>query len=87
MIETRTVSVPTDAALYRLLTWLSPSYPLGAYSYSHGLEYAVEDKLGTRPRHDDGLDRAVPCRHGAGLSDAALLASWEHKKKTAATPR
>lgn len=24
------------------MTWLSPSYPVGAYSYSHGLEWAVE---------------------------------------------
>ncbi|WP_374762856.1 urease accessory protein UreF [Yunchengibacter salinarum] len=29
-------------ALYRLLSWLSPSYPVGAYTYSHGLEWAVE---------------------------------------------
>lgn len=32
----------TDAALYRLMTWLSPAYPVGAFSYSHGIEYAVE---------------------------------------------
>jgi urease accessory protein len=37
----------TDSAfatpgLYRLLTWLSPGFPIGAYSYSHGLEAAVE---------------------------------------------
>ncbi|HKY86596.1 MAG TPA: urease accessory protein UreF [Pseudorhodoplanes sp.] len=30
------------AALYRLLTWLSPSYPVGAFSYSGGIEWAVE---------------------------------------------
>ena len=29
-------------ALYRLLSWLSPTYPVGAFAYSHGLEYAVE---------------------------------------------
>ena len=29
-------------ALYRLLSWLSPSYPVGAFAYSHGLEQAVE---------------------------------------------
>ena len=29
-------------ALYRLLVWTSPSYPTGAFSYSHGLEWAVE---------------------------------------------
>jgi len=35
--------IMTDrAALYRLLSWLSPNYPVGAFAYSHGLEYAVE---------------------------------------------
>ena len=28
--------------LYRLLAWLSPAYPIGAFSYSHGVETAVE---------------------------------------------
>ncbi len=28
-------------ALYRLMTWLSPSYPVGAFSYSSGIEWAV----------------------------------------------
>jgi urease accessory protein len=32
----------TDPALYRLLAWSSPGYPTGAFSYSHGLEWAVE---------------------------------------------
>lgn len=31
------------ADLYRLLVWTSPSYPIGAFSYSHGLEWAVEE--------------------------------------------
>jgi urease accessory protein len=30
------------AAIMRLLTWLSPAFPTGAYAYSHGLEWAVE---------------------------------------------
>src|SRR6202040_2991728 len=29
------------AALYRLLAWLSPGFPVGAFSYSHGLEAAA----------------------------------------------
>ena len=29
-------------ALLRLHSWLSPAFPTGAYSYSHGLEWAVE---------------------------------------------
>ena len=39
---------PTDmpeseaASLYRLMTWLSPSFPVGAFSYSSGLEWVVE---------------------------------------------
>jgi urease accessory protein len=33
---------PEHAALYRLMTWLSPSFPVGAFSYSSGIEWAVE---------------------------------------------
>jgi urease accessory protein len=29
-------------ALLRLQSWLSPAFPTGCYSYSHGLEWAVE---------------------------------------------
>jgi urease accessory protein len=32
----------TSSALYRLMAWLSPSFPVGAFSYSSGLEWAVE---------------------------------------------
>jgi urease accessory protein len=32
---------PKDAAL-KLQNWLSPAFPTGSFSYSHGLEYAVE---------------------------------------------
>src|SRR5262245_53064753 len=28
--------------LYRLMAWLSPAYPVGAFSYSSGIEWAVE---------------------------------------------
>ena len=30
------------ATLYRLMAWLSPAYPVGAFSYSSGIEWAVE---------------------------------------------
>ncbi len=64
----------TEAALYRLMTWLSPSYPLGAFSYSHGLEYAIEAGF---VRDGDGLAEwiATVLEAGAGLSDGALLAA------------
>src|SRR5262249_26889388 len=38
-VLSRRTAMSGDAALYRLLTWLSPAYPLGAYAYSHGLEH------------------------------------------------
>jgi urease accessory protein len=31
--------------LYRLLAWLSPAYPIGGFSYSHGIETAIEEGL------------------------------------------
>jgi urease accessory protein len=36
------VSAENSPALYRLMTWMSPAYPVGAFSYSGGLEWAVE---------------------------------------------
>src|ERR1700738_1480904 len=32
----------TPRALLRLQSWLSPAFPTGSYSYSHGIEWAVE---------------------------------------------
>jgi len=60
------------AALYRLMTWLSPAYPVGAFSYSHGLEQAVEagavtDAAGLTVWLADLL------RFGTGFSDAVLF--------------
>src|SRR6202021_1611652 len=36
------MSASEAAALYRLMTWLAPSFPVGAFSYSSGIEWAVE---------------------------------------------
>jgi urease accessory protein len=35
---TMTTEPPARPGLYRLLAWLSPNFPIGAFSYSHGLE-------------------------------------------------
>jgi urease accessory protein len=32
----------SSSALYRLLAWLSPAFPVGAFSYSSGIEWVVE---------------------------------------------
>ena len=39
---TPTPATSNAAALYRLMAWLSPAYPVGAFSYSSGIEWAVE---------------------------------------------
>jgi urease accessory protein len=70
------LSTITEAGLYRLLTWLSPAYPLGAFSYSHGIEYAVETGI---VRDRVGLEAyvAVSLEEGAARIDASLLgAAW-----------
>jgi len=66
----------TDPALYKLLTWSSPGYPTGAFSYSHGLEWAVE--TGDVKNLQGLLDyvTAVISR-GGGRVDAVLFAhAW-----------
>jgi urease accessory protein len=37
-----TIMDDQSSALYRLMAWLSPAYPVGAFSYSSGIEWAVE---------------------------------------------
>ncbi len=46
------VALLSHEALYRLMIWLSPAYPVGAFAYSSGIEWAVEagDVVRT-PRH------------------------------------
>ena len=73
-IITTTTDLPPERALYRLLAWLSPAYPVGAYTYSHGLETAVEDGSVTT-RHDLADYIGTALRDGAGRVDGALLAA------------
>ncbi|MDO9710351.1 urease accessory protein UreF [Paracraurococcus sp. LOR1-02] len=67
-------TITEGAALYRLLAWLSPAYPVGAYTYSHGLETAVEDGRVT-DRADLVAYVSTVLRAGAGRVDGALLAA------------
>ena len=69
------------AALYRLMVWLSPAYPVGAFSYSSGIEWAVE---AGDIRDADTLRAwlAVMLADGGGFCDAVLFA---HAHRAAAT--
>ena len=83
MLMTTSEPAPADAAgamnadevsaLYRLMTWLSPSFPVGAFSYSSGIEWAVEE--------GDIVDAAslrgwlaAMLGEGSGFCDAVFLA-------------
>ena len=72
--------------LYRLLSWLSPSYPVGAFSYSHGLEHAVETgRVATA--EDVSAWVSTVLLQGTGRVDGVLFreaysavagANWDH---------
>jgi urease accessory protein len=63
-----------DDPLYRLLAWLSPAYPIGAFSYSHGVETAVEEGfIKDRASLVTWLETVL--RDGTGRVDGALFAA------------
>jgi len=69
---TSTATAMADAALLRLLAWLSPAFPTGGFAWSQGIEWAVEagditGEASLRGWLDDVL------RHGSGRADAILL--------------
>ena len=60
------------AALYRLMAWLSPAYPIGAFSYSSGIEWAVEaGDINDAASLRDWL--AVMLGDGGGFCDAVFF--------------
>ena len=64
---------PDHAALYRLMAWLSPAYPVGAFSYSSGIEWAVEaGDIVDAETLQDWL--AVIVMAGGGFCDAVFFA-------------
>jgi len=73
---TITTTMTDNIALIRLMTWLSPAFPVGGFNYSHGLEQAVADGL----VHDRGslqlwLEAMVDA--GSAWNDLVLLAdAW-----------
>jgi urease accessory protein len=74
--------MPTNAedGLPRLLTWLSPAFPTGSYSYSHGIEYAVEVRLITDAASLRAWIDSI-LRHGSGRADAILFGeAWRAER-------
>src|SRR6202000_1686820 len=63
-----------SGALYRLMAWLSPAFPVGAFSYSSGIEWAVE---AGDIQDASSLQRwlAIVVAEGGGFCDAAIFAN------------
>jgi urease accessory protein len=63
-------------ALLRLQSWLSPAFPTGSYSYSHGLEWAVEAQIvHDRESLVDWLEADLT--YGSGQNEAIFFVeSW-----------
>jgi urease accessory protein len=61
-------------AFLRLQSWLSPIFPTGSYSYSHGLEWAVEtEHVHDRTSLVDWL--AADLRYGSGRNEAIFFST------------
>lgn len=67
----------TEHSLFQLMAWSSPGYPTGAFSYSHGLEWAVETGEVTNLQTLLSYITAVVSR-GGGWIDAVLFAHTWH---------
>ncbi len=65
------------AALQRLLTWLSPAFPVGAFAWSAGLETAIAD--GRICAADDLHDWIAGILQHGGLSTDAILLAHAHR--------
>jgi urease accessory protein len=87
LVQPGALSADEAAALYRLMTWLSPAFPVGAFSWSSGIEWAVEagdivdaatlqdwlaSMLADGPGFCDGIFLANAHRAAALPDDAAL---------------
>ncbi|MEX3010210.1 urease accessory protein UreF [Hoeflea sp. TYP-13] len=70
----------TNRALIRLMSWMSPSFPVGAFSYSSGLERAVHDGLVSNATDLEGWLRDL-LSIGSAWNDAVLFGeSWRRAR-------
>lgn len=64
----------TATELLTLTQWFSPSFPVGTFAYSHGLEWAVQSgDVTSAAQVQDWIETVL--RHGAGWNDCVLMAA------------
>ena len=74
VVEELIVMITSFSSDHKIMAWLSPAYPTGAYSFSHGLEEAISSKI----IHDkEGLYQWLLqiLRFGSGRNDAILVSN------------
>jgi urease accessory protein len=65
--------VTDNASLLLLLNWMSPTFPIGSFAYSHGLEQAIADgRIKTQDDIENWLSDLL--QSGSGWNDAVLFA-------------
>ena len=64
----------TATDILTLTQWFSPAYPVGAFAYSHGLEWAIDaGDVATAAETSAWIEEVL--RHGAGWNDSLFLAA------------
>jgi urease accessory protein len=75
--------MPIDAqSLLLLLNWMSPTFPIGTFAYSHGLEQSIVDG---RLKMSDDVEQWISdlLQSGSGWNDAVLFAlCWQQDRET-----
>lgn len=62
-----------DTSLLMLLNWMSPTFPIGSFAYSHGLELAIADgRISNTEEVEDWIVQLLT--HGSGWNDAVVFA-------------
>lgn len=79
-----TALAPVD--LLRVQAWFSPAFPVGSFSYSHGLEWTIESGS---VQDGPGLVRWIEglVRHGSGRSDLILVGQMWRAIRSGDWPR
>jgi urease accessory protein len=76
----------TDEGVLKLGIWLSPAFPVGGFTYSHGLEWAIEDgSVTTAVALEAWLTDVL--EQGAGRNDAILFAECWRAAQAGDIPR
>jgi urease accessory protein len=73
--------MPIDAqSMLLLLNWMSPTFPIGSFAYSHGLEQAIADG---RLKTADDVEQWISdlLQVGSGWNDAVLFSQCWHAEK------